>query len=296
MQVLKTAEEVRRWRKKNDGKRIGFVATMGCLHGGHESLIRTCVEENEVSVVSIFVNPGQFAAGEDLESYPRTEEEDKRMCGCAGCDAVFLPSVEEVYGDGFETSVETGVGRADRNAASEGAYRPTFFKGVATVLTKLFSLIRPDRTYFGEKDAQQVAVVRRLVKDLWMGCEVRVCRTVREEDGLAMSSRNRYLSPEERRVAGGLWRGLQAGKKVADERKDDENGVAADVITTEVRSVVEAEWKDSRGKAIGRVMYVSVCDGGDLRAVSRVVRNAGGVLLCVAATLGHARLIDNIAL
>jgi pantoate--beta-alanine ligase len=185
---------------------IGLVPTMGAFHEGHLALFGAARAENEVVVASLFVNPAQFGAGEDLERYPRDEERDARLAEEAGVDVLYLPAPEEIYPPGFETWVD--VERL--GSILEGEYRPGHFRGVATVCLKLFNLVRPRRAYFGQKDAQQVAVVRRMVRDLAVPVEIRVVPTVRDEDGLALSSRNAYLSPEERERALALPRALAA--------------------------------------------------------------------------------------
>ncbi|MGB2873972.1 MAG: pantoate--beta-alanine ligase [Gaiellaceae bacterium] len=186
---------------------IGLVPTMGAFHEGHLSLFRAARAENDVVVVSLFVNPAQFARGEDLGRYPRDEERDTRLAEEAGVDVLFAPTVEEIYPAGFQTWVEV----EELGSTLEGEHRPGHFRGVSTVCLKLFNLVRPDRAYFGQKDAQQVAVIKKMVRDLAVDVEIRVCPTVRDEDGLALSSRNEYLSPQERETALALPRALQAG-------------------------------------------------------------------------------------
>jgi pantoate--beta-alanine ligase len=185
---------------------IGLVPTMGAFHEGHLSLFRAARAENDVVVASLFVNPAQFAKGEDLAVYPRDEAHDAQLAEDAGVDVLFTPSVEEIYPPGFETWVE--IERL--GSILEGKYRPGHFRGVATVCLKLFNLVRPDRAYFGQKDAQQAAVIRRMVRDLAVPVEIRVLPTVRDPDGLALSSRNAYLTPEEREAALSLPRALEA--------------------------------------------------------------------------------------
>jgi pantoate--beta-alanine ligase len=179
---------------------------MGAFHEGHLSLFRAAREENDVVVVSLFVNPAQFAAGEDLDRYPRDEERDAALAEKEGVDILFAPHAEEIYPDGFQTWIDV----EKLGSILEGEHRPGHFRGVATVCLKLFNLIRPDRAYFGQKDAQQAAVIRRMASDLAVPVEIRVCPTVRDEDGLALSSRNAYLSPEEREAARALPRALEA--------------------------------------------------------------------------------------
>jgi pantoate--beta-alanine ligase len=200
VKVVRTADEL-----EHEGE-IGLVPTMGAFHEGHLSLFRAARAENDVVVASLFVNPAQFAEGEDLESYPRDEEQDARLAAEAGVDVLFVPAAEEIYPPGFETWVE--VERL--GAILEGEHRPGHFRGVATVCLKLFNLVQPRRAYFGQKDSQQVAVLKRMVRDLAVPVEIRVLPTVRDHDGLALSSRNAYLSPEERELALALPRALRA--------------------------------------------------------------------------------------
>jgi pantoate--beta-alanine ligase len=201
MKIIRTASELPR----PEGS-IGLVPTMGAFHEGHLSLFRAARAENDTVVASLFVNPTQFAAGEDLERYPRNEERDAQLADKAGVDVLFVPALDEIYPPGFQTWVEV----EQLGAILEGEHRPGHFRGVATVCLKLFNLVRPDRAYFGQKDAQQAAVIRTMVRDLAVPVEIRVCPTVRDEDGLALSSRNAYLSPEEREAALALPRALQA--------------------------------------------------------------------------------------
>jgi pantoate--beta-alanine ligase len=200
MKIVRTPAELPR------DTEIGLVPTMGAFHDGHLALFRAAREENELVVASLFVNPAQFAEGEDLARYPRDEARDAELAEQAGVDVLFVPAAEEIYPPGFETWVE--VERL--GAMLEGEHRPGHFRGVATVCLKLFNLVRPRRAYFGQKDAQQVAVVRRMVRDLAVPVEIRVVPTVRDPDGLALSSRNAYLSPEERAQALALPRALAA--------------------------------------------------------------------------------------
>jgi pantoate--beta-alanine ligase len=202
--VTRTAEELEHVLRPRRAGSIGFVATMGAFHEGHLSLFHAAREENDTVVVSLFVNPAQFGAGEDLERYPRDEARDLRLAEEAGVDLVFAPSAEEIYPPGFQTWVDV----EELGRRLEGEFRPGHFRGVATVCLKLFNLVRPRHAYFGQKDAQQAAVVRRMVMDLAVPVEVRVLPTVRDADGLALSSRNAYLSADERRLALALPRAL----------------------------------------------------------------------------------------
>jgi pantoate--beta-alanine ligase len=200
MRIVRTAAEL-----EFEGS-VGLVPTMGAFHEGHLSLFRAARGENDTVVVSLFVNPAQFGAGEDFDRYPRDEERDARLAEEEGVDVLFAPAAEEIYPPAFQTWVEV----EQLGSILEGEHRPGHFRAVATVCLKLFNLVRPDRAYFGQKDAQQAAVVRRMVSDLAVPVEIRVCPTVRDEDGLALSSRNAYLSPEEREEALALPRALQA--------------------------------------------------------------------------------------
>jgi pantoate--beta-alanine ligase len=203
MKTLRTIDEVR--AALRDGGEIGLVPTMGAFHEGHLSLFRAARDENDVVVASLFVNPAQFGPQEDLARYPRDEERDGRLAAEAGVDYLFMPSQEEMYPPGFQTWVDV----EELGRALEGAHRPGHFRGVATVCLKLFSIVRPRRAYFGQKDAQQVAVIRQMVRDLGLELEIRVLPIVRDEDGLALSSRNAYLSPAERDAARAIPRALQ---------------------------------------------------------------------------------------
>jgi len=205
MKIARTIEELTRARPlRGTGPRTGLVPTMGAFHAGHLALFAAAREENEVVVASLFVNPAQFGADEDLARYPRDEERDARLAEEAGVDVLFAPSADELYPEGYATWVDVG----DLGDRLEGEFRPDHFRGVATVCLKLFNIVRPDRAYFGQKDAQQAAVVKQLVRDLNLGLEIRVVPTVRDEDGLALSSRNQYLAPEERDAALALPRAL----------------------------------------------------------------------------------------
>lgn len=290
MIILRTTAEMRNFRETLPSARsIGFVPTMGALHAGHESLIRMAQKESDISVVSIFVNPQQFAQGEDLSTYPRTEEEDIGMCRQAGIDVVFCPSAEEIFPESFGTFVTTACGQPGRNAAAEGASRPTFFRGVATVLTKLFILIRPHKVFFGQKDAQQCAVVNQLVNDMGMSIEVIIAPTMREPDGLAMSSRNEYLTARERGHAPILYRGLIAAQEAV-ARGQHKAGALRELVKkfveSEMTGVPQVQFE---------LKYVSVCDRFTMIEVKGDIQK-GMSVMCIAAMLGKTRLIDNMIL
>ena len=233
----------------------GLVPTMGALHAGHRALLRQARSNCDVVVMSLFVNPTQFGPGEDLDRYPRDEERDRAIAAAEGVDSIFAPTVEEMYPEGFSTMVSAG----DVGSRFEGAHRPGHFDGVATVVLKLFNRLRPDIAYFGQKDAQQLAVIRRMTADLDLGVEIRAVETVREPDGLAIASRNAYLSPEERRRASSLHRAL----------------VARDP-----------------GLVEGDVDYLAVVDADTFLEVEP----RPGALVIGAARFGGTRLIDNITL
>ena len=246
------------------GRTVGLVPTMGALHGGHEALVRSASTECDLVVASIFVNPAQFGPTEDLDAYPRDEARDIRTAEAWGVDHAFVPAVEEIYSEGFQTWVEVeGVGEG-----LEGAARPGHFRGVATVCLKLFNIVGPDRAYFGQKDAQQAALVERMVRDLDLEIEIRVVATARDDDGLALSSRNAYLSAGERTAARSLFRALESGA-AAYRKGGDAAGAARDVLAGEPG--VEPEYVE-------------------------VARLNGRVYLLAAARVGRTRLIDNVVL
>lgn len=257
---------------------LGLVPTMGALHEGHLALVRRARRENAAVAVSIFVNPTQFGAGEDLATYPRDMERDLALLEAEGVDLVYAPTPEEVYPPGFDTWVEPG----ELGNRLEGAARPGHFRGVATVVAKLFGVVRPDRAYFGQKDGQQLAVIRQLARDLNLGLEIVAVATVRDADGLALSSRNAYLTPEQRRAAPVVYRALCRGQELWQAgEKDGERLRAA------VREVLEAE------PLLDGIDYVSVADAATLVELDAV---EGPAMVSTAVRLGRTRLIDNVAL
>lgn len=262
---------------RRQGKRIGFVPTMGALHEGHLSLVRACRGECDCTVVSIYVNPTQFGPQEDFARYPRDLARDMELLAHEGVDAVFAPDDREMYPPGFNTWVEVrGV-----SEPLEGQCRPGHFRGVATVVVKLFNIVQPDVTYFGAKDYQQSLVVRQLIRDLNLPVELKVLPTVREPDGLAMSSRNTYLSPDARKRATVLWQSLQLAQRLVDEGQTD---------ATTIRKQMEELICSVPGTSID---YVALVDPETLAPVVRVERPT---LAAVAVRLEGTRLIDNLLL
>lgn len=277
MKVIRAIGEMKAARSKLRGS-VGFVPTMGYLHEGHLELARRARAENRNVIVSIFVNPTQFGPKEDYESYPRDAERDLAMLKKEAVNIVFMPSVEEMYPPRYSTwvNVEKVTERL------EGAIRPGHFRGVATVVTKLFNMIQPDKAYFGQKDAQQLVVIKKMVADLNMNLEVVAVPTVREPDGLAMSSRNVYLSPEERKAALVLYESLKLAQKLWEEGERN-----ADVIRKQMTSLIQSEPRAER------IDYVSIADAETLEELDRIDRPA---LVSLAVKIGTPRLIDNIVL
>lgn len=276
MKIVKTIEEVRAqvkaWRA--EGLTVGLVPTMGYLHEGHQSLIARSVAENDRTVVSDFVNPIQFGPTEDLATYPRDIERDAALCESTGANLIFHPEADEMYAPDFCTYVD--MDHLTKGLC--GKTRPIHFRGVCTVVSKLFHIVQPDRAYFGQKDAQQLAVIRRMVRDLNMPLTIVGCPIIREEDGLAKSSRNTYLSAEERKAALCLSRALSKGKAAVEAGETDAAKVKA-VITAEI----EAE-------PLSRIDYVELVDWNNLEPVDST---AGSILAAVAVYIGKTRLIDN---
>ena len=261
---------------------LGLVPTMGALHDGHLSLTRRARADSATMTVSIFVNPTQFGAGEDFNSYPRSFERDLQLLAEQGTDLVFAPPPEEVYPHGFDTWIEPG----SVAEGQEGEARPGHFKGVATVVAKLFSIVRADRAYFGQKDGQQVAVIRRMAQDLNLGVEVVTMPTIREADGLALSSRNAYLTTDQRLAAPVIYRALCAAQELWRGGEQDAGRLRAAAM-----AVLQAE------PMLELVDYVSVVDADSMAPVERADTSGGRrVMVAVAAKLGQPRLIDNIIL
>ncbi|MCI2111853.1 MAG: pantoate--beta-alanine ligase [Ruminococcus sp.] len=265
-------ERVNAW--KREGLAVGFVPTMGYLHEGHKSLMQAARANNDKVVVSVFVNPMQFGPNEDLESYPRDFEKDSALCESVGVDLIFHPEPEEMYADGFCSYV-------DMNGLTTelcGKSRPIHFRGVQTVVLKLFNIVKPDRAYFGQKDAQQLAVIKRMAKDLNVDTEIVSCPIVREADGLAKSSRNTYLNPDERKAALILSRSLKLGRKLI------ENG------ETDAKAVIKAITDSINTELLAKIDYVDVVDFDTITPVDKIGKS---VLVAIAVYIGKTRLIDN---
>lgn len=280
MKILNTIKDIkvetRKARKNN--KSVGFVPTMGFLHEGHLSLVKRAKEENDLVIVSIFVNPTQFGPGEDFESYPRDLERDSKLVESMGADIVFAPETSEMYPDGCSTYV--GI-EGDITKQLCGASRPGHFTGVTTVVSKLFNIVTPDRAYFGQKDAQQVAVIKKMVRDLHFDTEIVPCPIVREKDGLAMSSRNIYLNEDERRAAIILSKSLSNAEEVIKKGELDASKLS-DFIINNINSEPLAE-----------VDYVEIVNAKTLESIRKIKDD---VLIALAVKIGKARLIDNIRL
>jgi len=288
MKVIKQARDMSLTAQalRRQGKTIGFVPTMGALHDGHLSLIRAAAKDTKVAVASIFVNPLQFGPQEDVERYPRDLKRDLNLAKAAGCDLVFAPDVSQMYPPGFSTSVDVGA----LGERLEGASRPGHFRGVATVVTRLLQLVQPAVAYVGQKDYQQAVIIERLIKDLAIPVSVRVMPTVREADGLAMSSRNGYLTPEERGQAPVIHEALQLAKtRIRDGERDPDR-------------VLEAMRRRISEQPLARIDYLAVVHAKSFEPAERLVparpdtRRAGGnrLALLAAVRFGPTRLIDNL--
>lgn len=276
MKVVKTVKEVRdivkAWRK--EGLTVGLVPTMGYLHEGHQSLISKSSEQNDRTVVSVFVNPIQFGPTEDLEAYPRDLERDKKAVEDAGGDLIFNPEPSEMYPDHFTSFVDT----TETTELLCGSRRPIHFRGVCTVVSKLFNIVMPDRAYFGQKDAQQLATICRFVRDLNFDIEIVPCPIIREEDGLAKSSRNTYLSPEERKAALILSQSLNKGRAAIDNGEHD------------AKAIIKIIEDNLNTEPLAKVDYVEAVDFTNVQRVDRIEKNT---LVAIAVFIGKTRLIDN---
>lgn len=278
MEIIRIPKVMQETSKEHilHSRSIGFVPTMGALHDGHLSLVRVAKQKNDITVVSIFINPLQFGPSEDYNRYPRDIEGDMEKLSRVGVDILFLPDVNSMYPEGFCTAVEVS-GLSDRLC---GAFRPGHFRGVATVVLKLFNIVNPTRAYFGQKDYQQTLVIKRLVQDLNMDIDIVVCPTIRESDGLAMSSRNQYLNEKERAAATVLFRALQRGCEAIKSgiiKKEEVDKIMLEVINSE--------------RLVTEVQYLSVFDPEDLEELAVINKRA---LIAGAIKIGHTRLIDNI--
>ncbi len=283
MRIARTRAELRGALEptRREGEKIGLVPTMGYLHEGHLSLLRAARRRCDVVVMSLFVNPAQFGPGEDLDSYPRNEARDAELAERAGVDLIYAPPVDEVYPEGFATGVEVGGGLTEVLDGEPNQRGTGHFRGVTTMVAKLLNSVAPDLVFFGQKDAQQAIVIQRMVRDLDFPVEVDVLPTVREPDGLAMSSRNAYLNPEERRRAAALIRALRAAESVA-ESGETRPQVALDAARAELeRAGIEPEYLEAR-EADGLAPAESL--------------NGRPVLVAIAARVGRARLIDNLVI
>lgn len=276
MKLVKTKQEVRdivkEWRKQ--GLTVGFVPTMGYLHEGHASLIDASSKNNDRTVVSIFVNPMQFSPNEDLESYPRDIVHDSKVCEEHGADLIFNPEPEEMYNDMFCSYVDMDVLTKELCGLS----RPIHFRGVCTVVSKLFNIVKPDNAYFGQKDAQQLAVIKRMVEDLDMDIKINGCPIVREADGLAKSSRNTYLSPEERQAALILSKTIAVGRELVKNGEKDAKKIVAQMT------------KNIETEPLAKIDYVKIVDALTMQQIDNLDRPA---LCAMAVYIGKTRLIDN---
>jgi pantoate--beta-alanine ligase len=283
MKIVRSRAELRESlaEPRRQGKRIGLVPTMGYFHDGHLSLMRQAREDCDVVVVSLFVNPTQFGPGEDLGSYPRDEDRDAELAALEGVDLLWMPDAEQMYPDGFATAVEVGnslTGVLEGDPAHRG---PSHFRGVTTIVAKLFNSVQPDVAYFGRKDAQQAVVIERMAEDLDFPVEIEVLPTVREQDGLALSSRNAYLTPEQREQAAAISRALRAAEKAAAAGETSTENLVASARDELRNSGIEPEYVEARAAE-------------DLTPIATL--NGRPVLLAVAARVGRARLIDNVVI
>jgi pantoate--beta-alanine ligase len=287
--LLRTSAELQAWRASlPPGAALGFVPTMGALHAGHAALVRRARAENDCALVSIFVNALQFDRAEDLERYPRALTADLELCAAAGAQAVYAPEAADVYAPGFATAVEPGPAAA----GFEGAYRPGHFRGVLTVVLKLLQRAQPRRAYFGEKDAQQLFLVRQMVKDFDLPVAIVPCATVREPDGLALSSRNRRLQPSQRADALALWRGLEAARNAFAAGERDPARLEA-ALGAALRGPAAAAGAATAAMAV-QVDYAAIVDDRDFAAARRA--DPGPWRAVIAAQVHGVRLIDNLAL
>lgn len=276
MKIINNIKEIRKQVKdwKNDGLSVALVPTMGYLHEGHESLIKKASEDNDKVIVSIFVNPMQFGINEDLSTYPRNIDRDSDICEKNGASLIFNPSVEEMYTDGFSTFVDLN----NLTSGLCGKSRPTHFRGVCTVVSKLFNIVNPDKAYFGQKDAQQLSIIKQMVTDLNFDIEIVSCPIVREADGLAKSSRNTYLSKEERQASTIINKSLKKAKALIKSGEKDSKNVI-DFIKNEINK-----------EPLAKIDYISIVDNKTIKNIKTI---EDGSLIAVAVFIGNTRLIDN---
>lgn len=276
MKIINNIKEIRKQVKdwKNDGLSVALVPTMGYLHEGHESLIKKASEDNDKVIVSIFVNPMQFGITEDLSTYPRNIDRDSDICEKNGASLIFNPSVEEMYTDGFSTFVDLN----NLTSGLCGKSRPTHFRGVCTVVSKLFNIVNPDKAYFGQKDAQQLSIIKQMVTDLNFDIEIVSCPIVRETDGLAKSSRNTYLSKEERQASTIINKSLKKAKTLIKSGERDSKNII-DFIKNEINK-----------EPLAKIDYVSIVDNNTIKNTKTI---EDGSLIAVAVFIGNTRLIDN---
>ena len=274
MKLINSIQEMKSLRKNIRGT-LGFVPTMGYLHEGHVSLVQQSVKDNDITAVSIYVNPTQFGPNEDFQAYPRDLDRDLKLLEKAHTDIVFFPSNDEMYPDDYCTWVDV----EKITARLEGEIRPGHFRGVATIVTKLFNIVQPDKAYFGQKDAQQALVIRRMVKDLNMNLDVIIMPTLREKDGLAMSSRNTYLNPEERKEATILYKALSLAKQLKEQ---------GETSTVNIRNKMELLIKS---KPLAKIEYISIAD---TQTLEELLALAPQSLVSMAVRIGKTRLIDNL--
>ncbi len=276
MKIINNIKEIRKQVKdwKNDGLSIALVPTMGYLHEGHESLIKKASEDNDKVIVSIFVNPMQFGINEDLSTYPRNIDRDRDICEKNGASLIFNPSVEEMYTDGFSTFVDLN----NLTSGLCGKSRPTHFRGVCTVVSKLFNIVNPDKAYFGQKDAQQLSIIKQMVTDLNFDIEIVSCPIVREADGLAKSSRNTYLSKEERQASTIINKSLKKAKALIKSGEKDS------------KNVIEFIKNEINKEPLAKIDYVSIVDNNTIKNIKTIEE---GSLIAVAVFIGNTRLIDN---
>lgn len=277
MELIESIDSIRKilTKERSQGKKIGYVPTMGYLHEGHMSLIKSAIENNDTVVVSIYVNPTQFGPDEDLENYPRDIERDSKICRDLGVDYIFYPSDKEMYPDGFSTFVTPSEKMTNILC---GVSRPIHFRGVCTVLSKFFNILYPDNVYFGEKDIQQLAIVKRMVKDMNFDVNIHGCPIVREEDGLAKSSRNVYLNEKEREAATVLRRSILSGVEMLENGEMDIKAILSKIV-----SIINKE-------PLAKIDYVEILD---FNTFDRIEKPVYDTLIAMAVYIGNTRLIDN---